>query len=118
MRRLNLEQKDHDKAAVVAMEVASAMDYQSADTQPLQIRYQMQNSELLYLTMIYIGVCFIGQIVAIPVSWLLFPRTREPKQPRGEPGGDLWAADAICLLLFSIALKLGLQRCYHKSIEV
>lgn len=75
-----------------------------ADAYPLQIRYNMQNAELLRLTMIYIGICFIGQIVAIPLSWLLFPRTRDPKQARGEPGGDLWAADAICLLLFSISL--------------
>lgn len=83
-----------------------AMDV-PADAYPLQIRYNMQNAELLRLTMIYIGICFIGQIVAIPLSWLLFPRTRDPKQARGEPGGDLWAADAICLLLFSISLHLG-----------
>eukprot|EP00435_Cladocopium_sp_Y103_P057770 s218_g20.t1 len=80
------------------MEVA-AMD--AAD--PLQIRYNMQFSELLQLTLIYIGITAIGQIVAIPVSWLMFPRSRNMKQ-RGEPGGDLWAADAICLLLFSFSL--------------
>lgn len=80
------------------MEVA-AMD--AAD--PLQIRYNMQFSELVQLTLIYIGITAIGQIVAIPVSWLMFPRSRNMKQ-RGEPGGDLWAADAICLLLFSFSL--------------
>jgi len=80
------------------MEVA-AMD--AAD--PLQIRYNMQFSELVHLTLIYIGITAIGQIVAIPVSWLMFPRSRNMKQ-RGEPGGDLWAADAICLLLFSFSL--------------
>ena len=89
------------------MEVASAMDV--VDSYPLQIRYDVQYSELLRLTMAYIAICSIGQILAIPVSWLLFPRSRNPKQVRGEPGGDLWAADAICLLLFSIALSLGLE---------
>ena len=73
------------------------------DSYPLQIRYDMQYSELLRLTMVYIAICSIGQILAIPVSWLLFPRSRT-QEARGEPGGDLWAADAICLLLFSIAL--------------
>lgn len=87
-----------------SMEVA-AMDV--VDSYPLQIRYDMQYSELLRLTMVYIAICSIGQILAIPVSWLLFPRSRT-QEARGEPGGDLWAADAICLLLFSIALFLGL----------
>ena len=50
---------------VRSMEVA-AMD--AAD--PLQIRYNMQFSELVQLTLIYIGITAIGQIVAIPVSGL------------------------------------------------
>ena len=76
------------------------------DSYPLQIRYDMPNAELLRLTLIYIGLCSVGQLLAIPVSWLLFPRSRDRKQ-RGEPGGDLWAADAICLLVFSISLCPG-----------
>lgn len=83
------------------MELASAMD--AADSYPPQIRYEMQLSELIYLTLFYIGICALGQIVAIPVSWFMFPKSRDAKK-RGEPGGDLWAADAICLLLFSFSL--------------
>ncbi|CAE7737398.1 unnamed protein product [Symbiodinium sp. CCMP2456] len=67
-------------------------------------RYDLDLAGLWKLVLVYVTICAIAQVVALPVSWMLFPRVRDPKQVRGEPGGDLWAADAICLLLFSIAL--------------
>ena len=70
-------------------------------------RYDLDLAGLWKLVLVYVTICAIAQVVALPVSWVLFPRVRDPKQVRGEPGGDLWAADAICLLLFSIALPLN-----------
>ena len=70
-------------------------------------RYDLDLAGLWQLVLVYVTICAIAQVVAIPVSWMLFPRVRDLNQARGEPGGDLWAADAICLLLFSVALPLN-----------
>ena len=70
-------------------------------------RYDLDLASFWQLVLVYLAICTVAQVIAIPVAWILFPRSRDLKQARGEPGGDLWAADAICLLLFSVALFLG-----------
>jgi len=48
----------------------------------------------------------VVQQLSVPLARMIYPAVRDPKRERGAPGGDLWAADAICLLFFTVAIVL------------
>lgn len=64
--------------------------------------------------------CAAVQQLSVPLARWIYPAVRDPKRERGAPGGDLWAADAICLLFFTVAMlppAFGAIVSLHGSVE-